>query len=63
MTEKWTDIVASVETSATDRSGPTLWQVWRPRRQRQKVKLKQDPDLSFREAGPEVSTQLIGKES
>ena len=23
--------------------------------------VKQDPDLSFQEAGPEVSTQLIGK--
>ena len=43
------------------RSGLTLWQVWRPTRQRQKVKLKQDPALSFQEAGPEVSTQLIEK--
>ena len=41
-----------------DRSGLTLWQVWRLTRQRQKVKLKQDPALSFQEAGPEVSTQL-----
>ena len=38
-----------------DRSGLTLWQVWRPTRQKQKVKLKQDP-FSFQEAGPEVST-------
>ena len=44
-----------------DRSGLTLWQVWRPTRQRQKVKLKQDPALSFQEAVLEVSTQLIGK--
>ena len=30
-----------------DRSGLTLWQVWRPTRQIQKVKLKQEPALLF----------------
>ena len=33
-----------------NRSGLTLWQVWIPTRQRQKVKQKQDPTLSFQEA-------------
>ena len=59
--QKWTDTVASVETKATETEVDWHCGKCGDQRDRQKVKLKQDPALSFQEAGPEVSTQLIGK--
>ena len=41
----WTDTVASVETNTTEAEGET----------------ETRPSSSFQEAGPEVSTQLMGK--
>ena len=62
----WTDTVATEcgDQRDRDRSGLTLWQksVETNATETEEVKLKQYPALSFQEAGPEVSTQLIGKQ-